>query len=449
MRILIVGAGVVGTSLAEQLSTEGHQVSIIDRDRRLINELLEKFDILALHGDACSDRLLNRAGLKHADMLIAVTNVDEVNLVLGIIAARNNIPRRIIRVRNREYGKHSGLLPLGELGIHDVINPEPVVVDSLVRMIDIPGCNDVFTLANGQAQVLGFTLAEDSPMRGHTLAELRQLGDLNSFLILYINRGDQLIVPSGEATLEAGDVIHLLVSTDTLPFILPMVHRSPPKINQVIIVGASRIGMALAKTLQEKVKRTILIEPDEELAREAAAKLDKATVLQGDATDLEVLNEASIEICDLFCAVTGDDQENMLSSLLAKRHSEARTAVLVSQPEYVPVLDRLGVERVINPRLVTVSEILRHIRRGRIHSVNRVADSHAEILELEAQPGSRVVGGPLNKIKFPKGALIGGILSDDIMEIPNGETEIQPGQRVVVFTLAEEVKAIEKLFGAY
>lgn len=449
MRILIVGAGIVGTSLAEELSAEGHHVSIIDKDRRVINELLERFDILALHGDACSERLLNRAGLRRADMLIAVTDVDEVNLVLGMIAARSNVSRRLIRVRNRELGKHSPLLPLVELGIHDVVNPEPVVVNSLVRMIDIPGCNEVFTLANGQVQVLGFTLAPDSPMTGHTLAEVRQFGDYNSFLILYLNRGDTLLVPRGDTTLKAGDTIHLIVATDMLPLMLPMVHRTTPVLSHVIIVGASRIGMALAQELQQRVKRLILIESNDELAREAAVKLDRVTVLHGDATDLEVLNEASIEICDLFCALTDDDQENMLSSLLAKRHSEARTAVLVYQPEYVPVLDRLGVERVINPRLVTVSEILRHIRRGRVHSVNRVAGSHAEILELEAQPGSHLVGAPLKSIKFPKGALIGGVLVDEVMQIPNGDTVIEPGQRVFVFTLAEEVKAIEKLFGAH
>ena len=178
--------------------------------------------------------------------------------------------------------------------------------------------------------------------------------------------------------------------------------------------------------------------------------MKKATVLQGDPTDLDVLSEASLEECDLFCAVTDDDQVNMLASLLAKRHSHARTAVLVYHPEYVPVLDSLGVERVINPRLVTVSEILKHVRKGRVHSVTRVAESHhAEIIQLEAQVGSRIVGGKLKDIRFPKNAIIGGVLEDDTMHIPNGETQIKAGQRVFVFVLEQEIGTIEKLFGAY
>ncbi len=449
MRTVIVGAGVVGTALAEQFSREGHQVSVIERDRHIVSELADKFDILTLHGDACSDRLLHRAGIKHADMLIAVTNVDEVNIVLGMIAERMKVPRRIIRVRNKEFGKFSGMLPLADFGIHDVINPEPVVVDSLMRMIEIPGCNDYYSFADGQVQVLGFSVAPDSPMCGQTVADLRQVGDLNAFLILYINRLDKLLIPKGNTVLEAGDIVHILVSAETVDFLLPIVHRTPPRNDHVLIVGASRIGMALAESLEGHVKRLILIESDPERAREAAIRLEKSTVLHGDATDLEVLMEASIERCDLFCAVTDDDQDNMLSSLLAKRHSSARTAVLVYHPEYVAVLDRLGVERVINPRLVTVSEILRHVRKGRIHSVTRVADSHAEILEMEAQVGSRIVGGPLKDIRFPKGAIVGGVLADGIMQIPTGETRILPGQRVFVFVLDKEIKAIEKLFGAY
>jgi len=449
MRIIIAGAGVVGTTLAEQLSQEGHQVSVIDRDKRVVQEIGEKLDILALHGDACSERLLHRAGIKHANMLIAVTDTDEVNLVLGLIAARINVPRRVVRVRNREYGQFSGVLPLGEFGIHDVINPEPVVVDSLIRMIEIPGCNDVSSLADGQVQLLGFGVADDSPMCGKTLSELREVGDLNAFLILYINRGDKLLTPKGDTVLQAGDLIHILVSSDTVEFLLPVVHQSPPKTDHVIIVGASRIGMALAEVLEDEIKYLFLVEADPLKAEDAALRLKKATVLQGDPTDLDVLSEASLEECDLFCAVTDDDQVNMLSSLLAKRHSKARTAVLVYHPEYVPVLDSLGVERVINPRLVTVSEILKHIRKGRVHSVTRVADSHAEIIQLEAQVGSRIVGGKLKDIKFPKNAIIGGVLENETMVIPNGQTEIKPGQRVFVFVLEQEIAAIEKLFGAH
>jgi len=446
VNILIVGAGVVGVALAEQLSIEGHKVAVIDRNRSKINELNDKLDVLAVRGNGAMPSVLKRAGIEAAGMVIAVTDVDEVNLVVGMLASRLGVKHRIVRIRNREYLEDACVLNLGELGIDHVINPDPAIVDALARMIEIPGSSDYATLAGGQVLMLGFDIAEDSPVVGKTLAELREVGDTDAFLILYITRGDKVIVPRGADTIEAGDNIHLLVSADTVQFVSPMVHRRSRKVSEVIIAGASRMGLQLAESISDKVEKIFMIEPDAEAAEEAAGRLQKATVLQGDETSLDVLREANLETCDMFCAVTDNDRRNMLSVLLAKKHSDTMTAVLLHNPEYVPVLDSLGVQIVVNPRLVTVGEILMHVRRGHIHSVTRLAESRAELIEMEASADSPAVKHELKDMNFPPNALVGAIVRDGVMRIPTGGSKIEPGDIVVVFALPDAIPRIEKLF---
>ncbi|MBN1947376.1 MAG: Trk system potassium transporter TrkA [Bradymonadales bacterium] len=446
MKILIVGAGVVGESLADQLSSEGHQVAVIDQDRRKVQELEDKLDVLAVRGNAGMPSVLKSAGIQNTDMVIAVTDVDEINLVVGMFAARMGVTHRIVRIRNREYTGADSVLPLKDLGIDHVINPEPTIVNALTRMIEIPGAIDFGALAGGQVLLLGFLITADSPAAGRSMAELRKVGEADGFLVLNIHRGEKVIVPKGSDTVEPGDKVHLVVSTETLPFLLPLIHRTVDPIKQVIIAGGSRIGVTLAEAIEPKVDRVFLIEPDSEQAEEIAERLERTIVLQGDATDLDLLKEASLERCDLFCAVSDDDQLNMLAALLAKKHSKTRAAVLVHQPEYLAVMQSLGVEIIVNPRLVTVGEILMHVRRGHIHSVTRLADSLAEIIEMEATEGSPALRAKLRDLHFPANALVGAIVREGSLMIPDGNTQIAAGDTVLVYALPDAIPRVEKLF---
>jgi trk system potassium uptake protein TrkA len=351
-----------------------------------------------------------------------------------------------VRIRNREYTKKDSILNLGDFGIDHIINPEPTIVRALAGMIEIPGTCDYATLADGQVLMLGLDISSDSPAAGKTLAELGEVGDMDAFLFLYIKRGDTVVIPKGQDRIEPGDNVHVLVSADTVKFLLPIVHRRPCKINEVIIAGASRIGQQLAATIEEKVEKVYLIEPDSVLAEQAAENLTKTTVLQGDPTDLGVLEEAALAQCDLFCAASDNDQRNILSALLAKKHTKTLVAVVVHQPDYVSVLDSLGVEIVVSPHLVTVGEILMHVRRGRVHAVTRLAESEAEILEMEVQPNSPIIKSKLKDIKFPGDALVGARIHHSIIQIPNGDTEFYPGDTVLVFALPSAISRVEKLF---
>lgn len=448
MQIVIVGAGIVGRALAEQLSIEGHQVSIIDQNRRSIRELSEKLDVLAITGSGSTPSVLERAGIKTAAMVIAVTDVDEVNIVVGMLAERYGVLHKIVRIRNQEYVQEDSVLQPEDFGIDRVINPEPLIVRALERIIEIPGCLDMASLAGGEVAILGFEIAHDSPAAGKTPAELREVGELNAFLILYIIRNDEVLVPRGGDRIEPGDKVHILVAKDTIPFLVPIIHKHPRATRRVIIAGAGRIGLQLAKTLEDKIDRCVVIEPDASVAEDAANELPHATVLHGDPTDLDVLEEASVDRCDLFCALSDDDQRNMLASLVAKRHGARKAAVVVILPQYVSVLRSLGVETVISPRLATVGEILMHVRRGYIHSVTRIAEGRAEILELEAPDGAPAVGKPVSKLKFPQDALIGAIVRSGFMQIPTGRTRIEAGDLVIVFALPGAIGRIEKLFSA-
>ncbi len=446
MNTVIVGAGVVGVAIAEQLSLEGHAVGVVDKNQQKIDELNDKLDVLGVCGEAGSIDTLSRAGIKSAEMVIAVTDVDEVNLVVGMLCSRLGVRHRIVRIRNREYVHKDSLLALNELGIQHVINPEPAIVQALEGMIDIPGTTDYTMLADGEVLMLGFDIHKNSPAAGHSLVELREVGDLDAFLFLSITRDDEIIVPGGDEKILPGDNVHVLVSADTVRFLLPIIHQRPVKYNEVIISGASRIGMQLAEAIQSKVNKVYLIEPDERLAKDAATKLPKVTVFHGDPTDLTLLNEADLEQCDLFCALSDDDQRNMLSALLVKKHSKTLTAVLVHQPEYVPVMHSLGVYIVINPRLVTVGEILMHIRRGHIHSVTRLAEGQAEIIEMEVPENSPACKAPLKKLHFPDNALVGALIRDGLMRIPTGDTQCKAGDVVLLFALPSAIGRIEKLF---
>lgn len=446
MNIVIVGAGVVGQDLAEQLSQEGHRVALLDEDRHKIHEINENMDVLGVHANGASPSALERAGIRSADMLIAVTDQDETNLVVGMLAARLGVKHRVVRLRNPEYTQPDAPLDLQALGLTHVINPEPAIVRALVGMIEIPGTSDYALLADGEALLLGFDIQADSPAVGKSMRELREAGDLDAFLILYIARGGKVIVPRGDDRVEPGDNVHVLVSPSTVKLVQPILQRRALRMEGVIIAGASRIGVRLAAALEGKVASVYLVEPDAERAEEVSAELTHATVLHGDPTDLGVLEEASLDRCSLFCAVSDQDQTNMLAALLAKKHSPGLSAVLVHQPEFVPVLDSLGIEIVINPRLVTVGEALRHVRRGYVHAVTRLAEGQAEILELEVPKGSPAAKAPLKDLAFPAQALLGAIVRDGVMQIPTGLSQCQPGDTVLVFGLPEAIPGIEKLF---
>ncbi len=435
----------VGESLADQLSKEGHRVAVIDRDPARIGFLRDNMDVLAVQGEAASPSVLSRAGVAKADMLIAVTNIDEVNLVVAMMASRFGVSRRIVRLRNREYLAPDGLELLEDLGVDQVINPEPLMVDALLHMMQIPGATSFAKLADGQVVMIGFDIPPDSPLAGKSLKDVHGAGGPDAFLILSIVRGEKIWVPSGSDHVEPGDTLFVMVPESQVSAVASLVQRSPADVDRMIVCGASRLGKALAQAASGFVPQVFLLEPDEESAQAAADELESVTVLCGPPTDLSLLDEAGIEKCDLFAAVSTNDQRNILSALLAKKHSQTRAAVLVNRPDYVPMVHSLGVEIVLNPRLVAVSEILMHVRAGHVHAATRLWQGGAEILEIEVGTDSEAVHKKLRDLSLPADTIIGAVLRNGSTEVPNGETKLAPGDQVLVFGLPTSLPKMERV----
>jgi trk system potassium uptake protein TrkA len=447
MRILIVGAGVVGFQLANELSKEGHDISIIDSNPAKIKKINEKLDVLAFLGNGCQPSVLKKAGIETSEMVIAASSVDEINIIICTLANKFKVKKKIARIRNLEYTGCEKILNLKDLFVDTAINPDEIIIDFIGKIMETPGTMNVAEFAEGKIQLRGFDISKDAPIVGKKLSELSGLYSLDSFLITGISRNGEMLIPKGEDQVQIGDHLYVLVAEDLLPLILPMLTKHVDAIQKVVIYGANTVGINVAKILEEKFETVTLIEPNTEKAEFAASILNKTTVLYGEATDQDLLKDANIASADFFMALSDDDESNLLSSLLSKKQGAKKVVIITDEPDYLPILDSIEMDIVINPRLLTVGAILQYIRRGRIQSVVKLRENETEVIEMTPDPKSPVVGKKLSQIKFPPGSIIGAIIRNGEMIIPDGESIIEVGESVIVFALPQAIPKIEKLFG--
>jgi len=446
MKILIVGAGAVGFNLARQLSKEGHDISVVERDIDLVKRITEKLDVSVVSGSASSPAILEEAGIKNADMVLAVTNSDEINMVVCMLSHSYGVKTKIARIRNPEFTDEQSILRQNEFHIDHIVNPEKITINSILNIIGTPGSIYVADFTTGDILLRGFNVPADAPIAGKKLSELREIESTDSFLIVAIQRNEEMLIPKGDTQLMPDDNIFVLVAKEALPYFLPMVNRRADEVEKVIIYGVNRASLELAKKLEEQKIGVTIIEPDKEKTQQAATVLDKTIVLQGSALDIDLLKEASIDIADFFVALSESEQSNILSALLAKRLGAKKAIVLTVDPAFVPIINSLGMDIVINPRLITVGSILQHIRRGHALSVVKFHNSEAEAMELVAEKDSKIVGKPLKEISFPQGSILGAIVREGVMQIPTGNTYINPGESVIVFALPNAIEKIQALF---
>ena len=448
MKILIIGAGAVGFSIAKQLSAEGHDISVVDVNPKLIRKISEKLDVSVITGNATSPSVLESAGVQEAHMVLAVTTSDEVNIVACILASKygNDKKIKIARIRNSEFAGNKSILKDNGFCVDHMINPEHIIVESIIKILETPGATFAVDFPIGDVILRGFHVPDDAPLVGLKFSELEDIEYTDSFLIVYIQRDDEMITPSHSTTIRPDDTIFVLISKIGLPYFLPMVNRRADEVEKVIIYKASRTGMLLAERLENSPIAVTIIEPEKDKAEMAAASLRTAVVLHGDATEIDVLKDAAVEITDIFIALSENEQTNLLTSLLAKKNGAKKTIVLTNEPELVHIINQVDVDVVVNPRLVTASAILQHVRRGQILSIAKLGDSEAEAIELIAEEGSEIVRKPLQKIRFPKKTILGAIIRNNTMLLPKGIEAINPGESVVVFTLPDDIERVQALF---
>lgn len=448
MRAIVVGAGEVGYHIAKRLDQEGHDVTIIEENAAVKERVEKELDVMTIQGNGASPAALEAAGVRKTDLLIAVTDEDEVNLVISLLAKEYGVATTIARARNPEFSKSSFLQSGGRLGIDTLINPNQAVAEEIARLVHTPAAAQVAFFAEGKVELLGIDVRPEAPALRQRLKDLRSFQAQHPFIVTAISRNDELQIPYGETVIEPGDRLYVVAHRDDIPDILNRLGRQEEPPREVLIIGGGRIGLFLAEILEAEAEgiRITLMERNRKRCEELAEHLKRAKVIVGDGTDVQALAEEGIVEMDAVVTVSGDEATNILAALLLKKRLKAKKAIaLVQRSHFIKLASSLGIDA-ISPRLTTASAILRSVRRGRVVSVVEMPEGDAEIMELVALPTTPVVDRPLREVNMPKGAIVAAISRGEQIIIPKGDTCILPDDRVILFTLPEAIPKVEELF---
>jgi trk system potassium uptake protein TrkA len=445
MNLIIVGAGEVGYHLAARLSQQKMDIAVIEKDEEKAARVIDTLDVQAIHGSGSSVETLKQAGIENADMLIAVTNSDEVNMISCLVASvQSKAITKIARIRNPEYNQSLGIIGENHLNIDLAINPEFELVNTLARLVEIPDATDVVEFAEGRVRITGIKVDPNSYVAGKKLRNLTQENEQHDIIIAALFRGDKIIIPRGNDIIESNDLVYAVTESKKIAAVTNYFKEKARKINLIMILGGGDIAVELAQCLEKKGITIKLIENDEERCEEIADKLEKTIVLRGSGTDQELLEEENIKDVDVFIAISEDEQTNILVSLLAKRLGAKKVISLINNLSYTSLVSNIGVDTVVSPHLSAINRILQFIRKGKVLSVASFHEESAEAIEIVALDTSDLVNKPLRDIKFPRGAIIGAVVRDTEIIIPTGDTIILPGDRVIIFTLTSAIPSVEK-----
>lgn len=451
MKIVICGAGQVGFGIAERLAAEQNDVCVIDTQPELIRRVRDTLDVRGIVGHGSYPDVLEEAGAKEADMLIAVTLHDEINMIACQVAhSLFKVPTKIARVRSQMYLQphYMDLFSRDHLPIDVIISPEIEVGEMVLRRIAFPGAMDVVPFADGNIIMLAIECLEECPVINTPLAQLTDLFPNLPSIVVGVSRNNRLFIPHSDDQLIAGDLAYVVTTKDQVRRTLVLFGHEKKEANRIVIAGGGNIGLYVARQLEKRgsATRVKLIESDRERAIDIADELSSTVVLNGSALDQKLLHEADIDQADLMVTLTNDDQVNILSAVIAKRLGCKANLVLLNSPTYHDFASTLGIDAQVNPRSVTVSKVLQHVRRGRIRAVHNVQNGAAEILEAEALETSPLVGASLRELDLPEGMRIGAVYRDGQPVTPSGSLRIKPKDRVVIFALRDAVRQVEQLF---
>ncbi|PLX39469.1 MAG: Trk system potassium transporter TrkA [Hyphomicrobiales bacterium] len=451
MKVLICGAGQVGYGIAEKLSAEQNDVTVIDSSPDLINAVRENLDVRGFVGHGAHPDVLHQAGADQADMLIAVTLYDEVNMVACQVAhSLFNVPTKVARVRSQSYLQPhwQDLFSRDHLPIDVIISPEIEVGEMVLRRLALPGAVETVRFADDQVIVVGIMCDEDCPVIDTPIRQLSELFPDLGAVVVGIFRDQRLFVPRINDTMLIGDLVYVVARRDQVARTLGIFGHEEPEANRVVIAGGGNIGLYVSRALEQRQARAKvkIIEASRDRAIGIADQLKRTVILHGNALDQEILREADVHESDTMIAVTNDDEVNILTSVMAKKLGCRRNLCLINNTSYHAFAHALGIDAHINPRAVTVSKVLRHVRRGRIRGVHSLQNGGAEVIEAEALETSPLVGHPLRDLDLPDGIRIGAIYRNGKVVIPRGDAQIQASDRVVIFAVAGRVRQVEQMF---
>ena len=450
MKIIILGAGQVGGTLAEHLASEANDITVVDTDGERLRNLGDRLDIRTVQGRASFPTILRQAGADDADMLVAVTNSDETNMVACQVAhTLFHTPTKIARVRESAYLTRNELFDNDAIPVDVLISPEQVVTNYIKRLIETPGALQVIDFAEGKAQLVAIKAYYGGPLVGQQLRQLREHMPNGDTRVAAIFRRDRPIMPRGDTVIEADDEVFFITAKAHIRAVMSEMRRLDESNKRIVIAGGGQIGERLAEAIESRYQVKI-IEMNAARCRQLSDTLDSTVVLQGSASDRDLLMEENINDADLFLALTNDDEANIMSSLLAKRMGAKKVMTIINNPAYVDLIQGGDIDIAISPQLATIGTLLAHVRRGDIVSVHSLRRGAAEAIEAIAHGdmnSSKVIGRAIENIALPPGTTIGAIIRDEEVLIAHDDTVIQAGDHVILFLVDKKhIRDVEKLF---
>ena len=445
MKIVIIGAGEVGFHIAKALSEENYDTTVIDISPVKCTRTSENLDVLVIQGDGASPEVVRQAEVGKADVLIAVTRIDEVNLIASQLAHELGANKIIARLRNTEYSRKDTIIHPKKFGIDKVIHPEKAACKEILGLVQQLSATSVVDFEDGRLQLIGIRLDNGCPIHGKTLQELREENNEFSFSAVSVLRGRKTIIPHGDFEFSQDDICYFLVKKESVNNVFRMVGKPIQETENVMILGGGKIGRSVAKALQNSLD-VRLVEIDRNKAQQLATTLEKTLVLNGDGTDIEFLRSENMEELDSFIAVTQNEQTNLLSSLLAKHLGATQTIVHVSTTDYIPAMKVIGLDSVVSKNMSTVNAILEYIKSDQTVSITSFENIDVEALEFNPAPGSPVTKVPLGEVGFPAQSIVGAVNHHGHISIAAGDTQLTEDDTALMFARPDYISQVEKLF---
>jgi len=445
MKIVIAGAGAVGFHLATLLSNEKRDITLIDSNKDVLDYASTHLDVMTIHGDACSVEILKKAESGKAKLFLAVTRSEKANLIAAILAKNEGAKKTIARVSSMEYLEEDKQSLFDSLGIDHLISPNSLAANEIKRLIEVGGVTDNYEFENGEISLFGVKMGDDSRCVNRSLEEISKEFSDDIFRIIAIHRGNGTLIPRGDTIIRRGDQLYFLSSTTNRDDILDFIGTKKRKAKKIMIIGGSELGLLTAKLLEEKYD-IIIIENDGEKCDQLTMELNNSLVINGDASNFDLLKEEGLAEMDVILTLLPNSETNILISLMAEKLGAFRTIALVDNIEYIHISQNIGIDTLINKKLIAANNIFRFIRKGQIEAICTFYGVDAEIIEFAISHSGRITKHKLKDLHFPKNAMIGAIFRRGEVIIPTGEIILEVGDKVIVFTMPEALSKVEKFF---
>lgn len=445
MRIIIAGAGEVGFHLAKLLAYEKQDIVLIDLDQEKLDYASSHLDCATVKGNSTSYTVLREAGVQESDLFISVTSFEETNLASAIIAKKLGTGKTIARISNLEFFLKKDVLDLATIGVDELISPESLAAREIKRLLARATATDTFEFENGRLTLLGLIIDDENQLNNKSLKETAHLNPDHDFITVAILRNGKTLIPHGNTKFRANDHAYFIAQPEGVKKLLKIGGKEVMDIKNVMIMGGGKIGFHSARRLSKKYNLK-LVEKDREKSFDLASQLPDTLVVNGDCSNVELLKEEGIQDMDAFVAVTGNSETNIISCLLAKNLGVKKTIALVENMDYIHISQNIGVDTMINKKLIAANFISRYIRRGQVISLTGIHGVEAEIMEFEVPLDSKIIQKEIKKLNFPKSAIIGGVIREGEVQSLSGDFQIQPQDRVVVLCLPECIHQVEKFF---